>query len=1259
MNQEHGERVEQSQPGSAASATPPPPPPSETSGPQFPAHSTSDHEPPRQRENFNVTEIRRPFVVTPPTPGNVPDLALFYASVMHMLMELADAARGLAGRGDVVQLELAGGGFSHHVIIPVGDENDDSFLPAFTDFLDDVVQSNAELPENNNLELILQVVRNPSGGVKRRLEKTLDCELINKKKRHLYLVNNAENQLCFSISLAHVNNPCLTDSEAAVQGEQWQLMAGLTVDTPVNFCDINKFERIVKRKIVVFYRKGENNLLCKFETDFPDRSNPLFLFLMGNHYYGIRNLTGFTGAKYTCSYCYIGYDRPESHSCEGFCPICHDPGCHLRPLRSVQCAECNRICHDSICFDKHREPRLRPRLEKFRSHCETSKFCLICKRLYHVPGSREHFIHECSVKCRVCGEKLPRDVDVTLNEHQCFIQPCLTDEGLDDKLVFYDFESFSNQSGVHVPFLVCTKTLKGEVWYSYGLDCVKQFLLHFRRPAYRGYTFIAHNARGYDSYLILSVAVKMGITPSLITQGSKILCFTDADFNLKFIDSLSFLTMKLSAMPKALGFDDQSKGFFPHLFSSQANLNYSGAYPPPSCYAAELMTPAERLRFDVWYNEASKGSFDFQKEALHYCKNDVEILYKGCVKFREEFFKETNVNPFKCITIASACMKVFTSNFLPAKSLAIPSAVDYRRQCKTFSSASIHWLEWEARNRGVNIQHALNRGEQRIGPYFLDGYAEIKGIKTAFEFYGCLYHGCPRCFMPNHTCPLRGVSFEALHTATLERERALQFVYGLDLQIMWEHDWLEMKSTHSGVINFLQSFSTPTPLCPREALYGGRTCPLRMRYTAGDCETVHYVDFTSLYPYVNCSFPYPLGHPKIIYKDFDDPRNYYGFIRATVYPPRGLYFPVLPHKTSAGKLVFTLCRACAEINNQEGPCSHSDQERALTGVWVTTEFSKALNMGYRTAKITEVWHFEKQSSTIFKDYIHTFLKGKQEASGYPADAADEESRLKYIEDYRVNQGIRLNPDKIEVNPAKRQVAKLCLNSFWGKFAQRKDLPQTTIVSKPEEFFNFMFSGKYTLSYFHFLTDETCMIQWKYNRRCIYPPNKVNNVFIAAFTTAYARLKLYSCLERVQEKVLYIDTDSLIYVVKEGDAPLELGNYLGDLTDELAGDTIKEFVAAGPKSYAYQTRDRKKVVMRVKGITQTHESSQRVNFDSVKELVENYLQGSRGDVLSAPQRTIRRDKKGFQLQNATFQKKFRVVYDKRRLFADGSTLPFGY
>ena len=185
------------------------------------------------------------------------------------------------------------------------------------------------------------------------------------------------------------------------------------------------------------------------------------------------------------------------------------------------------------------------------------------------------------------------------------------------------------------------------------------------------------------------------------------------------------------------------------------------------------------------------------------------------------------------------------------------------------------------------------------------------------------------------------------------------------------------------------------------------------------------------------------------------------------------------------------------------------------------------------------------------------------------------------------------------------------------------------------------------------------MRWRYRDNCVHPPGKQSNIFVAAFTTAHGRLKLYDCLEKLQERVLYIDTDSLIYVVKEGETPLEVGNYLGDLTDELDSDSIQEFVAAGPKSYAYQTRSKRKVVMRVKGITQTQECCELVNFDSVRELVEGYIQNSRQGVIEVPQHTITRDKRGFVLKNLSFRKKFRVVYDKRRLFADGTTLPFGY
>ena len=75
-----------------------------------------------------------------------------------------------------------------------------------------------------------------------------------------------------------------------------------------------------------------------------------------------------------------------------------------------------------------------------------------------------------------------------------------------------------------------------------------------------------------------------------------------------------------------------------------------------------------------------------------------------------------------------------------------------------------------------------------------------------------------------------------------------------------------------------------------------------------------------------------------------------------------------------------------------------------------------------------------------------------------------------------------------------------------------------------------------------------------------------NVIIASFTTAHARLKLLSYLEAMGESVLYFDTDSLIYKLADGEEDLPVGDFLGDLTDELDGGSITSFVSVGPKSY---------------------------------------------------------------------------------------------
>ena len=76
-----------------------------------------------------------------------------------------------------------------------------------------------------------------------------------------------------------------------------------------------------------------------------------------------------------------------------------------------------------------------------------------------------------------------------------------------------------------------------------------------------------------------------------------------------------------------------------------------------------------------------------------------------------------------------------------------------------------------------------------------------------------------------------------------------------------------------------------------------------------------------------------------------------------------------------------------------------------------------------------------------------------------------------------------------------------------------------------------------------------------------------NIFIASFTTALARLKLYDKLEELGEQALYYDTDSVIYTWKKCQPFVPASIFLGLMRDELEGDTIVEFGSAGPKSYS--------------------------------------------------------------------------------------------
>lgn len=59
-----------------------------------------------------------------------------------------------------------------------------------------------------------------------------------------------------------------------------------------------------------------------------------------------------------------------------------------------------------------------------------------------------------------------------------------------------------------------------------------------------------------------------------------------------------------------------------------------------------------------------------------------------------------------------------------------------------------------------HMEHALNMGKHKVGPYYVDGYAESEGIRCAYEFQG-YFHSYPTCHRLEEICPRWGVVVQA------------------------------------------------------------------------------------------------------------------------------------------------------------------------------------------------------------------------------------------------------------------------------------------------------------------------------------------------------------------------------------------------------------------------------------------------------------------------------------------------------------------
>ena len=290
------------------------------------------------------------------------------------------------------------------------------------------------------------------------------------------------------------------------------------------------------------------------------------------------------------------------------------------------------------------------------------------------------------------------------------------------------------------------------------------------------------------------------------------------------------------------------------------------------------------------------------------------------------------------------------------------------------------------------------------------------------------------------------------------------------------------------------------------------------------------------------------------------------------------------------------------------------------------------------------------------------MKTKEEASGWPSDVRTEEEKARHVAEYEAEHGIRLDPSKIEKNPGRRSPAKLMLNSFWGKFGQRPNQTQVSTFTKPSEFFELIMNDSTVIHRIEIVNEEMVEVFHSYQEDQI-PVQTITNIFVACFTTSYARLKLYDALDILNERVLNMDTDSVIYTCKPGETPIPTGKYLGQFSNELdPDDHIEEFITSGPKSYSFVTKNGKQCC-KVRGFTLNVRGQSVLNFNSMRDLVMDVVLDPEEEettlTLDNPHKIVRcpKDKK---IKTIPQSKRYKLVFDKRVI--DYNTLksfPYGY
>ena len=491
----------------------------------------------------------------------------------------------------------------------------------------------------------------------------------------------------------------------------------------------------------------------------------------------------------------------------------------------------------------------------------------------------------------------------------------------------------------------------------------------------------------------------------------------------------------------------------------------------------------------------------------------------------------------------------------------------------------------------------------------------------------------------------------------------------------------------------------------RAALRGGRTEVRKIHHRVSDEDwargvRIRYQDIVSMYPYVQVARDYPVGLPTIeVYdaacypctihknpdrgnyiapncgcflagKEFDHDRDksleivkklgrqpslqeimdpeFFGIVCASVSPPRDLFHPVLvTWDAEEEKCVGTL-------------------EPIKFGVFTTVEFQKALQKGYRLDRLHRLDRYNRAPG-LWNDFIKQLYVFKMANS--EAAPATPEAKLQlaatYEADFAMGDAVTESYPGWAKRAAKRQVFKIMLNSGWGKHCQRPNMPQTMMFdeadhSGQDELLLNYTEGLVQLKTYQRIGQRICATTDKLGK---YTMPSFHDTYLPAglFVPAYGRLMLYEQLERLGERALYHDTDSIIYIYEPAkynipESPVWGRWSVEDFDTDNGG--IREFVGVGPKSYGLLAENGCNYI-KVKGLSLKRAHEPILNFFKMRDMVIQHLAGQPVIPLQLPQFTFRWSLSS-NMVTAPMVKLFSFQPNVLKGFLRGATLfPHGY